>query len=217
MTTYPATFPSIVPVSTNFRINRIVGVTESIFTASQQVFQYSGEYWEVDLQMPPMRTSTARAFVAFLVSLRGYYGSFYLGDFDARTPLGTASSSAGTPLVNGASQTGNSLVIDGATSSQTGYLKAGDYIQIGSGSSQRLHMVVADANTDGSGNATLSIEPALRVSPADDTAITVSNTKGVFRLSSNTTGWDTNSASTYGISFTAREVVDTTVGGSGGY
>ena len=78
-------------------------------------------------------------------------------------------------------------------------------------------MVVADANTDGSGNATLSIEPALRVSPADDTAITVSNTKGVFRLSSNTTGWDTNSASTYGISFTAREVVDTTVGGSGGY
>ena len=207
MTTYPLTFPSTVPVSTNFRINRIVGVTESIYTGSQQVYQYSGEFWEVDISMPPMRTATARAFVAFLVSLRGQYGSFFVGDFDARTALGTAGSSAGTPLVNGASQTGNSLIIDGATTSQTGYLKAGDYIQIGSGSSQRLHMVIADANTDSSGNATLSIEPALRESPADDTAITVANTKGVFRLSTNVTGWDTNAASTYGISFSAREVI----------
>tara|TARA_Y100000114_G_C11718998_1_gene307474 strand:+ start:66 stop:695 length:630 start_codon:yes stop_codon:yes gene_type:complete len=207
MTTYPLTFPSTVPVSTNFRINRMVGVTESIYTGSQQVYQYTGEFWEVDISMPPMRTATARAFVAFLVSLRGQYGSFFVGDFDARTALGTAGSSAGTPLVNGASQTGNSLIIDGATTSQTGYLKAGDYIQIGSGSSQRLHMVIADANTDGSGNATLSIEPALRESPADDTAITVANTKGVFRLSTNVTGWDTNAASTYGISFSAREVI----------
>ena len=207
MTTYPATFPSTVPVSTNFRINRIVGVTESIYTATQQVYQYTGEFWEVDLSMPPMRTATARAFVAFLVSLRGQYGSFYLGDFDARTPLGTASSSAGTPLVNGADQTGNTLVCDGAPNSQTGYLKAGDYIQLGSGSTQRLHMVTADSNSDSSGNFTLSIEPALRESPANDLAITVSNTTGVFRLSSNVTGWDTNAASTYGISFSAREVI----------
>ena len=208
MTTYPLTFPSAVPVSTNFRINRIVGVTESIYTATQQVYQYTGEYWEVDLSMPPMRTATARSFVAFLVSLRGQFGSFYLGDFDARTALGTAGTSAGTPLVNGADQTGNSLVCDGAPNSQTGYLKAGDYIQLGSGSTQRLHMVVADSDSDSSGNFTLSIEPALRESPANNLAITVANTKGVFRLSSNVTGWDTNAASTYGISFSAREVID---------
>ena len=158
--------------------------------------------------MPPMRTATARSFVAFLVSLRGQYGSFYLGDFDARTALGTAGTSAGTPLVNGADQTGNSLVCDGAPNSQTGYLKAGDYIQLGSGSTQRLHMVVADSDSDSSGNFTLSTEPALRESPANNLAITVANTKGVFRLSSNVTGWDTNAASTYGISFSAREVID---------
>ena len=207
MTTYPLTFPSTVPVSTNFRINRKIGATESIFTGTQQIYQYSGEFWEVDLTMPPMRTATARAFVAFLVSLRGQYGSFFLGDFDARTALGTAGTSAGTPLVNGADQTGNTLVCDGAPNSQTGYLKAGDYIQLGSGSTQRLHMVVADSNSDGSGNFTLSIEPALRDSPADDLAITVANTKGVFRLATNVTGWDTNAASTYGISFSAREVI----------
>ena len=108
-------------------------------------------------------------------------------------------------MVNGASQSGNTLIIDGATASQTGYLKAGDYIQLGTGLSSRLHMVVEDADTDGSGNATLSIEPALRTSPSDDLAITVSNTKGVFRLVTNETEWDANSVSVYGITFAVTE------------
>ena len=68
-------------------------------------------------------------------------------------------------------------------------------------------MVVADANTDGSGNASLSIEPALRSSPSDTTTLTVSSAKGVFRLSSNDTGWDANAISTYGITFAVREAL----------
>ena len=179
--------------------------TQSIFTGAEQVYQYSGEWWEAEVQLPPLTKAYAMDWVAALVSLRGKFGTLYLGDWDGRTPRGTASSSAGTPLVNGASQTGNSLVIDGATASQTGYLKAGDYIQIGSGSDQRLHMVVADADTDGSGDATLSIEPALRSSPADNASITVSSPKGVFRLSSNETQWDANAISVYGITFAVRE------------
>jgi hypothetical protein len=39
----------------------------------------------------------------------------------------------GTPVVNGASQSGSSLVVDGAATSQTGWLLAGDYIQLGTG------------------------------------------------------------------------------------
>jgi len=206
MTTYPVTIPAtFAPSSTTFRIKRIVGASTSIFTGEQQVYQYSGEWWECEVSMPPMRLSAARAFVAFLVSLRGQYGSMYLGDWDARIPLGTASSSAGTPLVKGASQTGNTLVCDGATASQTGYLKAGDYIQIGTGATGKLHMVVADANTDGSGNSSLDIEPRLRTSPADNLAIIVANTKGLFKLTSNITEWDTNAVSVYGISFSITE------------
>jgi hypothetical protein len=68
-------------------------------------------------------------------------------------------------------------------------------------------MVTADSNSDGSGNFTLSIEPALRTSPANDTALTVSNTKGVFRLISNETSWQTNAVSLYGITFAVREVL----------
>jgi hypothetical protein len=209
MTTYPLTFPTNVsPKETTFRLTRIVGVNESIYTATQQVYQYSGEYWQVDIQMPPMRSAIARQFVSFLVSLRGRVGSFYFGDYDAKTALGTAGTSAGTPLVKGANQTGNTLLCDGAPNSQTGYLKAGDYIQLGSGATQRLHMVVADSNSDGSGNFTLSIEPALRTSPADNLAITVANTKGVFRLAIDTIEWNANEASTYGIGFSIREVID---------
>ena len=208
MTTFPISLPtssSTQPQNTTFRLQRIVASSTSIFTGQMQVYQYAGEWWEAEVSLPPMNNAGAREWIAALISMRGIYGQMYLGDWDGRTPRGTASSSAGTPLVNGADQTGNSLIIDGATATQTGYLKAGDYIQIGSGLTQKLHMVTADANTDGSGDITVSIEPALRSSPADNTAITVSDCKGVFRLASNSTEWDANAISTYGVTFAVRE------------
>jgi hypothetical protein len=208
MTTYPITLPtetSSQPISTTFRIRRVIGQSASPFTGEQQTFRHQGEWWEAEVTLPPMTHDYAREWVAKLVSMRGVSGQMMLGDWDGRTPRGTASSSAGTPLVNGASQTGNSLIIDGATASQTGYLKAGDYIQLGSGISSRLHMVVADANTDGSGNATLDIEPRLRSSPADNLPIVVLNSKGVFRLVTNDTEWSTDAVAKYGITFAVTE------------
>ena len=206
--TYPISLPTDAvaqPTRTTFRIRRVIGQTQSPFSGQTQTFKHSGEWWEAEVTLPPMKQAIAKKWVASLVSLRGVSGQMLLGDWDARTPNGTASSSAGTPLVNGGSQTGNSLIIDGATASQTGYLVAGDYIQIGSGLSSRLHLVVEDANTDSSGNATLSIEPALRSSPADNTAITVSSPKGVFRLVDNATEWEADAISVYGISFAVTE------------
>ena len=205
--TYPLTLPTDAtaqPVSTTFRIVRVIAKTESAFTGTQQVYQYPGEWWEAEVTLPPMKHAVAREWVSVLTAMRGCVGQMYLGDWDGRTARGTASTSAGTPLVNGASQTGNSLVIDGATASQTGYLKKGDYIQIGSGLTQRLHMVVEDANTDGSGNATLSIDPALRTSPDNNAAITVANAKGVFRLEGDFE-WSADAISTYGITFAVKE------------
>ena len=206
--TYPISLPSdsiAQPVKTTFRIRRIIGQTQSPFSGKTQTFKHTGEWWEAEISLPPMKQAVAKKWVASLVSLRGVSGQMLLGDFDARTPNGTASSNAGTPLVNGASQTGNALIIDGAPASQTGYLKAGDYIQIGSGLSSRLHMVVEDANTNGSGQSTLSIEPALRTSPANDSTITVSSPKGVFRLVDNVTEWEANAISVYGITFAVTE------------
>ena len=111
------------------------------------------------------------------------------------------------PYVNGASQTGGSLVIDGASPDETGYLLAGDYIQLGTNGSSRLHKVLTNVNTDSSGNATLDIWPHIRVAPADNATVTVSSAKGLFRLSSNEQAWSVNEAAIYGITFSAMEAV----------
>lgn len=98
----------------------------------------------------------------------------------------------GTPLVKGAGQTGASVTIDGATASVTGYWKEGDKIQFASvydinplsrQSTNRLKdfTVTADTDSDGSGEASIPISPAIVTSgpfqnvsagPANNDAVT---------------------------------------------
>jgi hypothetical protein len=112
---------------------------------------------------------------SFLTQLRGASGRFYLHHFGRGTPQGTAT---GVPVINGASQAGNSVVTDGWSNSVTDIVKAGDYL----GFNDELHMVTANANSDGSGNATITIEPPMRTSPADDDTITVTDPTCIMRL-----------------------------------
>lgn len=106
-----------------------------------------------------------------------------------------------------ASQTGQDLNITSNQLSKTGYLKAGDYIQLGSGSTATLHKVLVDANTDGSGNATLTVWPHVRTAPADAATVVVQNAVGRWRLAGNETEWSINEALIYGVSFSAMEAV----------
>lgn len=99
----------------------------------------------------------------------------------------------GTPLVNGGSQVGASLVTDGWTAAAAARLKKGDIFTIAgvfsvnpvtkqsTGALQQF-LVNADVSSDGSGNLTASISPSIVVSgslqtvtgsPADNAAITV--------------------------------------------
>jgi hypothetical protein len=190
----------------DFSANSTVGVAKSIFTGEEQIHAFPGQWWTAMIRVAATDQADARAVAAWLTSMRGREKTFLLGDPAASAPRGTASSSPGTPVVNGASQTGNSLVGDGAPTNETGWLLSGDYIQLGSGSSSRLYMVLEDANTDGSGNFTLEIWPDLRVSPGDGNAITVLDAKGLFRLGSNQIGWNERTI-VYGFSFDATEVL----------
>lgn len=99
----------------------------------------------------------------------------------------------GTPLVNGAAQTGASLVTDGWTAAAAQRLKKGDVFTIAgvfavnpvSGDTlQDLQQftVTANVNSDGTGNATIPISPSIvatgasktvSATPADNAAITV--------------------------------------------
>jgi len=186
------------------RGNTIVGVSASPFTAQQQVYKHQGEWWEAEVTLPPMKRATAEQVSAFLLKMKGRYGTFLLGDPANTSPRGVGT---GTPLVNGAGQTGSSLVTDGWTVSTTGILKAGDWIQLGTASSTTLHKVLDDVNSDGSGNATLELFPRIRTSPDDDAAITVSSPKGIWRLASNQMEYSIDEASVYGITFACIEAL----------
>jgi hypothetical protein len=82
-------------------------------------------------------------------------------------------SGGGTPLVNGASQSGTSLVTDGWTASAAVRMKAGDCFTVAG--LDVLFRATADISSDGSGNATITIEPPIVAgsSPANNAALTI--------------------------------------------
>jgi hypothetical protein len=189
-----------VPISTptdigiaeiQFTATNAIAVSRSPFTFATQVHAYSGEMWSASVTIPPVRKDLAEPWVAFLLSLRGQYGTFLLGDPNMTSPQGTATSATIT----------GSLGDRSVTVAMTGTLKAGDYLQLGSSESARLHKVLADK----SGNGTLEIWPALRADYFSASA-TLTNAKGVFRLAGNSTNWAiSNNSNAYGIQFEAME------------
>jgi len=204
--TYPLSTPTNKTIAgIRLTARNVVGVSTSPFSFKQQTYQFSGQRWEADITLPQMNRENAEEWVAFLMKLYGQKGTFLLGDPLGGTARGSASSAAGTPVVNGASQTGDTLAIDGLPASATGYLKAGDYIQLGSAATAQLYKVLNDANSNGSGEATLDVWPNLRSSPLDGAAVVVANAKGVFRLASNEANWNINNLAFYGITFGAVE------------
>lgn len=203
---YPLSTPTNKTIASITLVARnVIGVSTSPFNFKQQVHQYSGQRWEADITLPRMNREDAEQWVSFLMSLYGQKGTFLLGDPLGGTARGSASTAAGTPVVNGGSQTGGTLAIDGLPASATGYLKAGDYIQLGSGLTSQLYKVLADADSNSSGEASLDIYPNLRSSPSDGATVVVSNAKGLFRLASNETSWNINNLAFYGITFGAIE------------
>ena len=201
---YPLTLPTITGIKQQtFGLQRAVSVTMSPFTYQEQVYQHEGERWSGLYTLPPMLKNHAAIWLSFLMKLRGRRGTFKAGDLDRKTIQGAT---VGTVLVNGAGQTGNSINVDGVGATVTGAFKAGDYITI----QDRLYMVTDDANSNGSGEATLYIEPALRsgiLAIADDATVLYTNTTALMRLDSNEQNWDTDHISKYGISFSFSEAL----------
>lgn len=205
--TYPVPFPQLETLgsgisSFGFGLRVAAARTESPFSFVEQVVKWSGEVWDAEITLPNMRRDDAEEFNAFLLKLRGKYGTFLMGDPNASNPRGLW---GGTPLVKGAGQTGDELIIDGLPLSQAKTAKAGDYIQIGEDAGARLYKILEDADTNGAGEMTVLIAPNLRVSPPDNEPIIYTNAKGVFRLSQNIVPFRINSESIYSISFKATE------------
>jgi hypothetical protein len=206
---FPLSIPSGLKVTNStFNLNDIVEVSESPFSFSEQVAEYSASRWEGSVTLRLMNRSQVAEIQAFLLKLRGRYGTFLYGDPDYLA-LGARGTASGTPLVNGSgfTQGDTTIAIDGFTASESNVLRAGDYIQFGTGENARLHFVTEDTNSDGSGNASVSFMPALKDDLSDNDPVVITGAKGVFRLTDNVRGWSSDKSSVYSVSFSFTEVV----------
>ena len=196
--TFPRSLPTVTGIrSIAWKTTNATARSMSPFTFKDTVFDYGGSIREVDITLPPMKRAAADVWISFLLSLRGQKDTFLLGDPDAKTLRGTATSLTITG-------TKGEVVVDGTmTNGHT--LKTGDYFQLGSGSAARLYRVLEDYTGSGSAEDII-IYPPLRFDASSASAV-LSNTVGLFRLSSNQMEWNANEVSTYGLSFSAVEVV----------
>jgi hypothetical protein len=200
--TYPVNIPNHNFQSISMRLVRAVSMTESAFTLQQQVFQYDGARWQMEITLPPLTYADARQWEAFILSLRGMRGTFLMGNPLHTQPTGTAT----TVLLNGqATVRSTSIAVDGSTQGST--LKAGDYFQIGSGNDAHIHQVAQDATFNASSQATLDIEPPLRTTYANNTTLDFTLPKGVWRLASNDIGWSVDQASIHGFTIPCVEAL----------
>ncbi len=176
MTTYA--FPSIAPNESTIRQIWRSKTFESPFTGARQTVGRAGDTLQVLMRFRTLTAAQRRQLEGFIAQLHGQEHRFTVHDH-SHAQGGTLN---GTPLVNGASQTGDSIVTDGWDLSETVLLQ-GDHISIAS----YLYIVTADVTSDGSGNATIPVFPSIpATSPVNNAPIDTSSPVGTFMLEGST-------------------------------
>ena len=184
MTTY--TFPSITPSSNTFELVTNTRTFQSPLTNSVQTVARKGSLWKVSMRFNNLSGNDRAIMQGFLAKMNGQQHRMYLYDHSA-VKRGIAPDPADTLVVSSAGQTGSTLNASGATASQTGYLKAGDYIAF----NNELHMVTDDCNSTASNTVAIPIAPPIRKPTDNGDAIDyLYPVLGVFMLAGSTS-WDT--------------------------
>jgi hypothetical protein len=138
----------------------------SQWTGARQVMTSDRGWWECQITYPPIvGTSNFNAWRAFIAKMRGP-----TNDVQIATDPTAQSSLSNTMLSNGVNQTGRSIAVDGLPNSTT-VLVAGQFVTI----QDQLLQLTANVTSNGSGQATLSVEPPVRVAVPDNTAIEYKN------------------------------------------
>lgn len=156
-------------ISSSFFIETNTQTFESPINRKTQRIELTGQRWRATWTLPAMSKTNAALWIAFFMKLKGRVNTITASDPDWQTNTGEMVNSLGSPLVNGASQTGNSLIIDGASINITNWGKAGDYFNVNS----KLYRLTAACSTNGTGQTTLVFEPPIYVAPADNAVIGV--------------------------------------------
>lgn len=170
------------PTSTDFRTLQFqpssnTTVFRSPTNKAVQTFELPGGQWIGTWEVRRSTLADIYPWVAFLADLAGPAGRFHGTDPSQTTPFGIYSSGSDTPLVNGTSQTGKSLITNGWRNNGNGLLLPGDKFELIINSIKRLFMCTVSLDSDGSGNATISITPPLIASPTDSIALVLTSPK----------------------------------------
>lgn len=178
MTTY--SFPSIIPNSSALNLISNTKVLTSPLNGATQSASRSGTRWHMQMNFKNLSGANRRTLQGFLAQLDGQLHRTTVYDH-SHSFGGTGN---GSPIVKGASQTGNSLLSDGWANSEVVMLQ-GDEFQVGG----ELKMCTSDVTSDGSGNAAIPFVPEIHTAPADNSAIDITNPTGIFMLVASENGW----------------------------
>ena len=171
----------------------------STLNGAKQFKELSGSRWAGSFTWSNRQGLEARTLKGQLQGLRGQIEDFRITPPD-HEGLGTA---VGSGVVNGAIQTGSSIVTDGWGVNQPILLEIGDYFEING----ELKQVTLRAASDGAGNSTIQFQPPIRKSPADGSAVITTNPKVTMRLTSPFTAHSLSAPVIYAVSIEAEEVL----------
>lgn len=153
------------PYSCQFVLVPNTQTFESPLNRTVQTLELPGARWKMKFDYKNLRfDSDYRALKSFIAKLRGMSGRFYGFDYSHKTPNGSA---LGSGLVKDVDQSGNTLTTYNWTPNQLQCLLPGDYVGIYG----ELKLITETTVVDSSGEATITFEPPLRVSPPADTPI----------------------------------------------
>ena len=188
--------------SLNFKDNRPTLLNQTL-SGKKQVRQIGSQYFSFTVQMPPLQQEKAQEVFAFLQKQKGSFE-----DFTIVAPLdnlGAGKAETDIQVVGSHTSGDASIALDGFSASQTGALKAGDLIKFANHS--KVYMVRDTADSLSAGEMTLTIEPNLVASLADNEAVTVNKPSFTVYLENNEIMYSTDASGFYSISFDVREVI----------
>lgn len=198
------TMPSFIKFATcRFGLQANTRTFSSPFDRSTQTLEMAGARWVGTYTLPRLKYAQAREMRAFLTALKGQAGRFFAYD-PPYEEIGAAGSLLGTPLVDGGSQTGESLDLKGLNSGETGILLEGDYFSING--ELKIVKYGTQLDADSSGRGTVEFIPSLRTSPADNDPIVWTSPRVTMMLASDDEGYWEEEPLFWSFSFSAHEV-----------